>query len=894
MSNKKRAGSSASRKSVVLGSSFQPLSTRAPTTLKRVNLKSRKAQDDYRVKRTEDFEARNSGPLALSATQQQTLDALRNYNNEQDLDFDEDNEIRIEDVLDGTVAAEISHGGQELLDAARAIEEEREEETRNKHPKCKDWRTRRDRVERHVYAFASQMEDLVDMYIHWITENEPPPPVEGEPGRGECVVQVVDIFKTYTLDAVLDSSGRGIAASLIKQGLFPCAPWLLSVVITTRTLEFFRATHCRCPHLAIQPFVKSLCDIHGVAYKPYLCQQFSITYNVYLDVKRKTELKVLANLGRDSKNWRLTHGCPACMYELEGEELMFRKLFCFNGNESLRRVFRKVKKADGSVDVDEMGMPLPPESRERTDTRNASKDYWRSREEVDQWVKTKLADLLPQDKVPGDDSPCHDRWKNMMNEMTAKIGELAKYPLAMIDALLDALGDRLGAGYDIGCHTAATISKSDLNQKASEKLLTMLVGAFHGHGHNRLCQLKYLATYVKGLGLEDLEGCERYFSKSNALAKAALGILATEPTLRQWMRREGVASTEEFEKWLAEEKEWLMLKKNSKKSQETSLEMEYVQKLVNLSSSDDYNPSKDAAAQRSRRHAEEIRNRDLASVIDIKEQLDITARWTSTSPEWAAAVKLVKEKKFTDALNALELLIVERIFELTKVNRSGIAYKMRTHIAKALQARSVAIKNAISRYNTAAFALEPPAPSLTWDQVVEYAFLADFDFLRATDGELLNKPWSRPAYRLAMDSYFKILHAREEICWFGGYQMERGRSDIHHMKHFWRLAKTPGFTRTFVPGVSRERREARHSERRRWRDAAREGGMDVEEEEEVVTIDMAAGWQLAAGLDNGWVDVERGEDGEEMQEDDEGEVEEGKELSELIYDMARMTTSGES
>ncbi|KAJ7896722.1 hypothetical protein B0H14DRAFT_2558091 [Mycena olivaceomarginata] len=110
-------------------SSFQPLSTRAPTTLKRVNLKSRKAQDNYRVKRTEDFEARNSGPLALSATQQQTLDALRNYNNEQDLDFDEDNEIRIEDVLDGTVAAEISHGGQELLDAARAIEEEREEET---------------------------------------------------------------------------------------------------------------------------------------------------------------------------------------------------------------------------------------------------------------------------------------------------------------------------------------------------------------------------------------------------------------------------------------------------------------------------------------------------------------------------------------------------------------------------------------------------------------------------------------------------------------------------------------------------------------------------------------------------------------------------------------------
>jgi hypothetical protein len=108
-------------------------------------LKSRKAQDEYCVKHTEDFEAWNSGelnfyfdtrwligPLALSSTQQQTLDALRSYDNEKDLEFDEDNEICIEDVLDGTAVAEISHGGQELLDAARAIEEEREEETQNK------------------------------------------------------------------------------------------------------------------------------------------------------------------------------------------------------------------------------------------------------------------------------------------------------------------------------------------------------------------------------------------------------------------------------------------------------------------------------------------------------------------------------------------------------------------------------------------------------------------------------------------------------------------------------------------------------------------------------------------------------------------------------------------
>jgi hypothetical protein len=33
-----------------------------------------------------------------------------------------------------------------------------------------------------------------------------------------------------------------------------------------------------------------------------------------------------------------------------------------------------------------------------------------------------------------------------------------------------------------------------------------------------MCQLRFLTTYVRGLGLEDLEGCERFFSKSNALS----------------------------------------------------------------------------------------------------------------------------------------------------------------------------------------------------------------------------------------------------------------------------------------------------------------------------------------------------------------------------------------
>jgi hypothetical protein len=68
------------------------------------------------------------------------------------------------------------------------------------------------------------------------------------------------------MDVELDAGGAGVAAALIKQGLMPCAPWKPSVVIATRVLELYRTTHIQCPQLAIQSFVKSLCDLHGVSH----------------------------------------------------------------------------------------------------------------------------------------------------------------------------------------------------------------------------------------------------------------------------------------------------------------------------------------------------------------------------------------------------------------------------------------------------------------------------------------------------------------------------------------------------------------------------------------------------------------------------------------------------
>ncbi|KAJ7814491.1 hypothetical protein B0H14DRAFT_2375953, partial [Mycena olivaceomarginata] len=128
-----------------------------------------------------------------------------------------------------------------------------------------------------------------------------------------------------------------------------------------------------------------------------------------------------------------------------------------------------------------------------------------------------------------------------------------------------------------------------------------------------------------------------------------------------------------FHDWLREEKDYLSLKDVPKTDVET-LEMEYVQKLVNLSASEcglpfSYVPGT-SKVELARRPGKEKVERDLESVQELERQLEIVDRWTPASPRWESTTVTVKKWKYRLALDALELLIVERIFELTKMNRS--------------------------------------------------------------------------------------------------------------------------------------------------------------------------------------------------------------------------------
>lgn len=155
--------------------------------------------------------------------------------------------------------------------------------------------------------------------------------------------------------------------------------------------------------------------------------------------------------------------------------------------------------------------------------------------------------------------------------------------------------------------------------------------------------------------------------------------------------------------------------------------------------------------------------------------------------EYQEAVEYTATRDYHRALDKLQKLVLQRLFQLHKLNlnqtgkrfiyiyiilfifnlflmlSTSSGYKMRTHIAKALQARCKAIQNAVNAYNVAAVKLNPPKPTLDWSRVSHYSFLEEFDLLRGSHQDIGHKRWTELAVRETMKQDMRIKRAREEI-----------------------------------------------------------------------------------------------------------------------------------
>ncbi|KAK1225735.1 hypothetical protein PQX77_011312 [Marasmius sp. AFHP31] len=308
--------------------------------------------------------------------------------------------------------------------------------------------------------------------------------------------------------------------------------------------------------------------------------------------------------------------------------------------------------------------------------------------------------------------------------------------------------------------------------------------------------------YVEGVGLEDFEESERTFSGSNSLAstthlsnkfhrlqamleyftfhdkdkhaasgnfiyqnyRQALQRLATDMPLFEEACIHLSITPENCEQFLKAEREYF--NKPSEAPGEDVEQVEYAELLRRLWSA---RKASDNAAEKyqllgtpaaDKFSAKHIKQIELAN---WEVEHGILEQWTPESPEFLAAEKGIIQQQYRQALKELERLVVQRLFELTKLNMSGVGYKQRTKITQALKSRAEAIRKALEASNVAAQWMDPPRETLSWNSILEMVSLADFDLLKDTHLDVSQLPWAGPDNHWPMQLHFGILRAQEEI-----------------------------------------------------------------------------------------------------------------------------------
>ncbi|KAF7288422.1 hypothetical protein HMN09_01394700 [Mycena chlorophos] len=727
-------------------------------------------------------------------------------------------------------------------------------------------RSQRHRKQRIVHGFELQMPEIAtslenwEYFVHKEGVNAVYQVPEGTHIMSSYQIYVVDVFEERLVTVPFCAGDGTVAGTLVKQGLVPCTPYFATVAFTARTLNTFHALRMRCPRLGKQAFLRGLNDAHGIAPRPYLQVQFSTAYDLFLRAKEVIRLGLLKDLNRNIPNWRLKNGCPACFYKVVGQPVLNPPFLATeDGNNGLKRMERR------EHHTTEDGQKVVGPSTEALDTRVPPRDYYLLPEYVNRFAKDSaeveqaVRDFIPDPRYTGKDNGCGEGWHNMKEHVVKlarsvyketgifaafcrhsiclvicdmiQSGELAKYGLAATNHLLSVLG-KFRLGYDIGCKFEEWVYTHPLVAPLAHKYgFEAIVGAFHGTGHRRLCQILNMPIYKEGHGLEPSENAENIFSKSNALAgttrhastfhrqqdiveyfahadnfdalanitslfqskyRRALEVLDQEEDLIKYMEAKSIPDRSVFEEWLSQEKS--ALEKLSHEPPEETLKMEYYQKLVDFYDAD----GKLQTIQSEEIHYVPPPGRPGYQEGMKKHQKQEAARRRALArrDRCATVVEDLEARRFRKALDKLQSSVVSRLLQLSKA-----------HMAET--------------------------------EVGDMGVVQDFDLLRLAREDIRDADWAQPGSRAAMDLHFRLLRAEEErtrlnveikqfVTWMQDehhflvhhelrleaegkpawalqvrkYRMLQGRFYGIHQERLRKLSLLEGFTGSIEPGVA--------------------------------------------------------------------------------------------
>ncbi|KAG1854495.1 hypothetical protein F4604DRAFT_1883326 [Suillus subluteus] len=578
-------------------------------------------------------------------------------------------------------------------------------------------------------------------------------------------IELIDIFSMY-IDCVL--------LTLIYHGYIGCAPVYPTVAISLRTLAAYQQMHCVCPSFGFQAQCKALCFLHGIPYRPYLTARLSSAFDIYLEILHRVDQRLHMALKRDTPNWRLLNSCPACFYKLEDEpNLAFEWLISIDSNNSLKR-----------WDSTTYGMNA------RLNSRKACSDVWVDAESVDRFsvvlIGGKNAGPETQKKMflVFDESgifiaACHHRFVLIACDMIQS-GELAKYPLAIIDKLLTVYSKNSACAYDIGCAFTKTL----------ELGFHLMVGAFHGHAHNRMCQLDWHPIKFHQHQMIEQHFAfwndDKYANLSNFLWNHYCEALKSIETLTvelSAIKLELNITDDDFLCYFEQECAYLHSLKEPPARDQLCICYEACEaannSLTRIAASSLQKINEVLTQARIQVYSSYVKLQHAESTSGTCQNSACwETRWEVGGPEWNEFKMEARIGKYHAALDELERLVVMCLFELSKLSLSGTGYKLRQQISKALQRHSKAIRNAINRYNTTGCCPNSPVPEDFMERHHGHSFLGEFDLLRHSRAGIHSNDWTKLAHREATNKFFKLCCAHEEVKRLN-IEVRRLRTAIH-------------------------------------------------------------------------------------------------------------------
>lgn len=86
--------------------------------------------------------------------------------------------------------------------------------------------------------------------------------------------------------------------------------------------------------------------------------------------------------------------------------------------------------------------------------------------------------------------------------------------------------------------------------------------------------------------------------------------------------------------------------------------------------------SKTRRLETERRYARERHDKVLHQVLELEDHMGIMKRWTPATTEYVETVRYISERRYHQALNNLQRLVTQRLFELHRLNLSGVGQSL--------------------------------------------------------------------------------------------------------------------------------------------------------------------------------------------------------------------------